>query len=376
MNLTYYNPVRTITGAGSLRHLDALIRSLSAAGDHILVLAWDPCVYDNDVFAGLEKNHPDRIFRRRIFSASNPTVNQLLHIYKETRDFAPSLILAAGGGSVMDIGKSLCCLYGRNIENADDIRNLIAEGGDVRPASAWIGIPTTSGTGSEVTCWATIWDPEQGKKRSLENHRNFAAAAIADPVMTKDLPLPLSVSTALDAVSHAAESCWAKSSNPVSQALALYAIRTIMQNMDDLTAGKGSAREAMARGSMIAGLAFSNTKTTACHSISYPLTLRYGIPHGTAVSMLLSPVLALNKDSIKDPSPLLQALGVRSADQLGDKIRSYLTRSGQAASLSGWGVPAADLPLLAGQGITKGRADNNPVPLTQKIIETILRSVF
>lgn len=55
MNLTYYNPVRTITGAGSLRHLDALIRSLSAAGDHILVLAWDPCVYDNDVFAGLEK---------------------------------------------------------------------------------------------------------------------------------------------------------------------------------------------------------------------------------------------------------------------------------------------------------------------------------
>ena len=203
-----------------------------------------------------------------------------------------------------------------------------------------------------------------------------AAAAIADPVMTKDLPLPLSVSTALDAVSHAAESYWAKSSNPVSQALALYAIRTIMQNMDDLTAGKGSAREAMARGSMIAGLAFSNTKTTACHSISYPLTLRYGIPHGTAVSMLLSPVLALNKDSIKDPAPLLQALGVRSADQLGDKIRSYLTRSGQAASLSGWGVPAADLPLLAGQGITKGRADNNPVPLTQEIIETILRSVF
>lgn len=101
-----------------------------------------------------------------------------------------------------------------------------------------------------------------------------------DPELAAGMPIALAVSSALDAAAHAVESYWAKGTNAVSRGLALEAVRTIMSGIDGLLEGTTEAREAMARGSMLAGLAFSNTKTTACHSISYPLTMHYGIPHG------------------------------------------------------------------------------------------------
>ena len=190
------------------------------------------------------------------------------------------------------------------------------------------------------------------------------------------MPLKLAVSSALDAVAHAVESYWAKGSNCVSRALALEAVRTIMGGMEDLLAGKPAAHDAMARGSMLAGLAFSNTKTTACHSISYPLTLHYGIPHGTAVSMLLPPVLRLNAPALNSPEPLLSALGVSGAEELDGKVERFLRRSGQPASLREWGVRAEDLPHMAQLGMTRGRADNNPVPIDPVTILSILEQIY
>ena len=234
----------------------------------------------------------------------------------------------------------------------------------------------TVGTGSEVTCWATIWDPEQDTKRSLENHDNYAAAALVDPELAAGMPVRLAVSSALDAVAHAVESYWARHTNAVSRALALEAIRTVMGSIDQLFTGAPAAHDAMARGSMLAGLAFSNTKTTACHSISYPLTMHYGIPHGAAVAMLLAPVLACNAPAVQDLDALLGALGVADAAGLQRRIAGLLVRSAQPASLEGWGVARSDLAHLAGLGITKGRADNNPVELTPALIEEMLESIY
>ena len=132
----------------------------------------------------------------------------------------------------------------------------------------------------------------------------------------------------------------------------------------------------MSKGSMLAGLAFSNTKTTACHSISYPLTMRYGIPHGVAVGLLLSPVLRLNTQAFSDQELLLDAFGVKDAQQLEKKIVQLLSDAGYGVTLRDWGVKESELPELAAHGMTKGRADNNPAPLTQQVIEEILRSIF
>lgn len=136
------------------------------------------------------------------------------------------------------------------------------------------------------------------------------------------------------------------------------------------------AHEAMARGSMLAGLAFSNTKTTACHSISYPLTMHCGIPHGAAVSMLLGPVFQLNAQALARPEPLLDALGVSSPKELAEKVCGILRRSGQPATLKKWGTQREELPRLARLGMTKGRADNNPVPIEPATILSILEQIY
>lgn len=370
----YYNPVQSFEGPGCTAELTTLLQKMELKEGRLLLLVWSEKVLKLPAFAGLADN--GFTICSMVFQASNPTVSQLFETYQATREFRPEVVVAVGGGSTMDVGKSLCCLYGKDLPDEDSLRRLIAEKNYGRPAARWIGVPTTAGTGSEVTCWATIWDPEQDAKRSVECHENYAWAALVDPELAVGMPTALAVSSALDAVAHAVESYWARGTNAVSRGLALEAIRTIMGHMDGLLAGTMEAHDAMARGSMLAGLAFSNTKTTACHSISYPLTMHCGIPHGAAVSMLLGPVFRLNAPALDRPAPLLEALGVSGADELEGRIRNILYRSGQPATLQEWGAQREDLPHLAQLGMTKGRADNNPLPIDPATILSILEHIY
>lgn len=372
----FCNPVYTVQGAGCLNRLPEVLDNMKLKNGRVLVLAWSEKVLEYDVFLKLQQSKQPLDIHTVVFEASNPTVEHLFRVYQETKEFFPEAVIAIGGGSIMDVGKSLCCLYGKDVPDVDNLRELIKNKGFGQPDTRWIGIPTTAGTGSEVTCWATIWDPSMNAKRSIENHANYAYAALVDPQLAEGAPLKLAVSSALDAVAHAVESYWAKATNVVSRALALQAVRIIMNNMDDLMLDKIEAHDAMAQGSMLAGLAFSNTKTTACHSISYPLTMRYNIPHGAAVSMLLAPVLQMNVSGVDGVPELLNALGVTDANALKERISDLLRRSGLPNTLQGWGVKHEELSELAELGITKGRADNNPVAITAEKVKIILDSIY
>ncbi len=372
----YYNPVRTVQGPGCVRQLPELLQELKPAGRRVLLLLWNESLAEELPFSSMLAGTESFQARMLVFRDSNPTVEQLFDAYRATKGFSPDVVVAVGGGSTLDVGKSLCCLYGREIPDAGALRRIIQDKDYPVPTARWIGVPTTAGTGSETTCWATIWDPSQDAKRSVECRENYAWAALVDPELTAGMPLALAVSSALDAVAHAVESYWARGTNAVSRALALEAVRTIMGSMDDLLEGRVEARDAMARGSMLAGLAFSNTKTTACHSISYPLTMHYGIPHGAAVSMLLAPVFRLNAPGVEGVDALLSALGAADGAGLEHRVRDILRRSGQAATLKEWGAQREELPRLAELGITRGRADNNPVSIEPDTILTILEQIY
>lgn len=168
-----------------------------------------------------------------------------------------------------------------------------------------IAVPTTSGTGSEVTCWGTVWDNASQKKYSLARSVLYPTHALVDPTLMLGKPRDLTISTGLDALSHALESLWNVSANPVSAACAVSAateILAVLPKLADLLASL-DLRTRMARAALMAGMAFSNTKTAIAHSISYPITLRHNVPHGIACSFTLPVVLA----SVADDSGLCGA---------------------------------------------------------------------
>lgn len=373
---TYYNPVRTYQGYGSLKELPGLAHKCAAPDSTILLLVWNESVLEIPDIANFVTEDKYHLVVQ-CFTASNPELSRLFEMYQQTKMLNIGLVIAIGGGSVLDVGKSLCCLYGKGVESEEQLRQMIREKTYGAPSCPWIGIPTTAGTGSEVTCWATIWDSPNNAKYSVDTQANYAYAAIADPTLAASMPVKLAVSSALDAVAHAAESYWAKASNPASKALALQAIRTILGSIDDLLeTGSKESHDAMAKGSMLAGLAFSNTRTTACHSISYPLTMQCHIPHGAAVSLLLGPVLELNLPVIEHPEQLLSAFGLEKAEQIGTRINAILKAAGHPVQLRQWGASEEMLPDLVAHSMTKGRADNNPVELTETVVYNILKSIL
>lgn len=374
----WQNPVRLVQGPHALDALPALVAEATPGAERVLLVVWGEAALAHPAFEALRRDLGDRL-ETLVFPHSNPTLAQLFEAHTALHGKGIGLVVAVGGGSTLDIGKCLARLMGEEIADTDALRDRVTSKEWGAPQCRWIGVPTTAGTGSEVTCWATVWDPEREAKRSLDTPTNYAFAAVADPELTRTMPVSLAVSSALDAVAHAVESHWAKSTNAVSQALAVAAIRRVMGSIDDLfaedEARREAAREAMSEGATLAGLAFSNTHTTACHSLSYPLTLRYGIPHGVAVALMLAPVTRLNAE-VCDVSPLLRAFGADTPDDMATRVRGLLRRAGLHSHLRTWGATEADLPELVAHGFTKGRADNNPVALDEARALAVLRAIF
>lgn len=146
----YYNPVRTIQGAGCVEEIGALLRSQVPEGVQVLLLAWNESVFELPAFAAVDDTYS---VHKVCFNESNPTVEQLFDLFCQTRDCIPAFVIAVGGGSIMDVGKALCCLYGKEIADTDALRRIISNKEYGIPAARWIGVPTTAGTGSETTCW-------------------------------------------------------------------------------------------------------------------------------------------------------------------------------------------------------------------------------
>lgn len=371
----YYNPVRTIEGIGSLDKLNELLDKQSLKNNNILLISYTDKIENIKAFESLTSDHSYNL-KTIVFTHSNPSCEQLFELYKNVKDYDCSMILALGGGSTLDVAKTLCCIKDLKIDDVQQLCNIIINKAFAEHKIPWAGIPSTAGTGSEVTCWATIWDVKNNRKLSCEAIDNYAKFAIIDCNLSKSMPLKLALSSALDALAHAIESYWAKATNTISQALALSAIDIIIANVDDLFLNKQSAHEAMAKGSMLAGLAFSNTKTTAGHSISYPLTMKYNIPHGVAVLMVLPGVFHLNKDAIHNLDKLLTALRVKNIDEFEQRINCLLDKAQIEHKLSSFGVKKEDLSSIAPLCINKDRAGNNPVELNSQNILKILERTF
>lgn len=207
----------------------------------------------------------------------NPDIKHLQNLAQNVGDF--DCIVAFGGGSVIDSAKFLSV--------KSDLQNgNLAIQSQSKPIYAF---PTTSGTSSELTHWATVWDNAAFIKHSLSDEILYPKEAFYDPRLTLSVPRESTIHTALDALSHAFESIWNNNANPISTHHALCAIEIILRDLPSLAESLHSLelRTSIMQASMHGGLAFSNTQTALAHALSYPLTMRFDTPHGLACSFSL-----------------------------------------------------------------------------------------
>ncbi len=313
----------------------------------------------------------------QIFSGVDP--NPTLESCQAAVDFtlAGSFdgVLAVGGGSVMDTAKCMLAALGTGKSRLPE---LLAHRSDFPHPVPGIFVPTTHGTASEVTMWGTIWDFGERRKHSLSHPELYPDAAILDPHLTLSLPLDVSLTATMDALSHSFEAIWNKHAHPRTTDHALQAITAILTHAPALKERPQDleVRRALLMAATAAGLAFSNTRTAAAHAISYPLTLRFGLPHGIASSFALRPLLEINAPEIRPAlDKLYDGLHLSGLADLQERIREV--PAGQLAyRLRDWGVRRDMLDELTGQCFTRDRMDNNIVDLSHQQVRGILEEVF
>lgn len=372
----FYNPVRVSIEPETLEPLQKRLAQRKIRTYQ--VITYDASVFDNQDIQNLIDHLPGQEIEPLYFKGSNPTVDDVWTLL-QTIEQLPDLLIGIGGGSVLDLTKAISQIYPLGIESKEALERALASNSfDNNKGCMLMLLPSTAGTGSEVTPWATIWNPAKGEKYSVHHEALFAEEAMIFTSLMDRLPLGSTVSTAFDALCHATEAYWSKRSNLQSR---LYAKEAIRLGMDGLQKGElallqQETRLQLAKASVLAGLAFSNTKTTACHSMSYPLTMAFNIPHGIAVALTLGQVYEHNKDVITEGDALRDAFGLREGDTLEEKMRALFTKYQIPSRLRDYGVKTDDIEELVNRSFTKGRMDNNPVPLQQSTVQDILNRIY
>ena len=259
-------------------------------------------------------------------------------LYSEIKN-KPEVIVALGGGSVIDSAKVFSAAENgfKNIKSFLETK----KGGQDLSSTPIIAVPSTSGTGSEVTCWATIWDKKNSRKYSLAHEKLFPEIALIDPKLMMGKSYELTLVTALDALSHALESIWNINANTISANHATFAAKSILKILptllNDLT--NINLRTEMASASLSAGLAFSSTKTAIAHNLSYPITLGWGVPHGIACSFTLPTILqsVVSIGGFREES--LKEIFGDNLTKAADNLKIYLERFNIGTTFLELGIP-------------------------------------
>ncbi|WP_070107358.1 iron-containing alcohol dehydrogenase PsrA [Burkholderia plantarii] len=332
----FHNPVRVRFG----------IDTLDAVGEVLAGRRYALVTYPDPAFAALaariEASAGPALARIDSVEA-NPSVTMLARACQTLAALPamPEVLVALGGGSVMDSAKVLAAEHGR----LEPVLAWIADGTTrvAERALPIVAIPTTSGTGSEVTSWATVWDPARDRKLSLARDDLYPETVLVDPRLVVGLPPAPTLASGLDALSHALESLWNVHANPVTRGLAVSAAREILDALPRVMAAPDdlAARAAMALGALRAGLAFSNTRTALAHNLSYAITLRHGVAHGIACSFCLPAVMraALGADPDCDRA-LAEVFG--SAEAGPARLEAFLGRLGIACEPAAYGIGARE----------------------------------
>lgn len=371
----HYNPVKIHFGRGCRASVQAFL-----AGRNCLIVC-SP--------RGRQRLELDALLGQAISCAKsivwidavepNPDIKLLKDITEDLKNNQLDCVVAFGGGSAIDSAK-VFSLALSHVASHLSLRELI-----VAATSLPIGValplyvlPTTAGTGSEVTPYATVWDHAERRKLSLSGPALYPNTAFVDPELTDSVPYNSTLNTGLDALNQAAESIWNRGMTPMSEMLANRALKIGLVALPELLTDlyNKNLRDAMSEVSLLAGLAISQTRTSLCHSISYPLTAHYGVPHGLACAFTMPAVLRHNLKAddgrfarLANILSLPRTEGLEGLPQLFDSLNQQLCVVEQVRAMVGSLDALMD---LCDQMFTPGRIDNNLIDIDNDSLIFIL----
>jgi len=313
-----------------------------------------------------------------------PTIGNIEEVFQSIINERYDILIGIGGGSVLDATKILAVLK----TNDKHVSQLLGTDLVEKPGIPTILIPTTSGTGSEVTPNAIVTLPDKELKVGIISRYLLPKLVIIDPVLTLGLPKPITAATGMDAFTHALESFISNKANPISDMFALESIRLISASIVEAYHNGSSidAREKMILGSMYGGMALTSAGTAAVHALAYPLGGKFKIPHGVANSMLLPHVMEFNMDVItRRLSQVAEPMGIctqyQSEGEVAEKVVERIVEWTRILeipqNLGEYGVSEEDIPELAVSASQVTRLlNNNPKRLSLGDMEMIYRKLL
>ena len=344
-SFTWLNPTRVIFGPGKLSELPAIIDEIAGPAVRVFLVTGSRSLREQ----GVLQRVVDQVGASRLMLFDRvtpfPSPEFVADALEACRASSAQVVVAIGGGSVMDVAKLVAILIPQD--------GLLEEylSGDKsfhRPGLPFIAVPTTSGSSSEVTRGAALWDWEAKRSIAMSHPMMFPSVAIVDPELALSMPGALAGITGMDAFTSAFESYWSLESEPIADALDLEVIRLYAANLENsCIQGDLESRSWCALAATMSGIAYSNSHPNACHAIGNPLTIYWNIPHGQAVGITLPVLLAWTAPAISSKLPALwDALGVKNLEEATARIVQIMERCGLQTRLPGLGVEPDGLETL------------------------------
>jgi alcohol dehydrogenase len=366
---SYHHPTRSIFGAGVIADL------AGHAPNARLALVTSAGFQRRGLVERVQRAMDGRICAVIADVEPNPDIQAIEQQLERLRPARPEALIALGGGSSIDTAKALARM---STQTEVTLTAHFRDGVPLDPVAALpvLAVPTTAGTGAEVTPFGTVWDFQLGRKYSISGSDLYPMIALVDPELTYDLPRDVTVASGLDALSHALESIWNRNANPITVGHATQALQLGFPALGALAVDLGDrkARSDMMQASLLAGLAISQTRTALAHSISYPLTTACNLPHGIACSFTLPALLRFNA-AVDDGrlAALVRALGYQDVDSLAEALRSLLEKVGTASLMRRHFPDPRDMLDMTAAMVSPDRAGNNLRTATPADIHDIVR---
>lgn len=384
-NFEYRMPQRILYGIGCYKKIAELVKEMNA--ENILLVTGKKVIemnYVKEIINSIKKMNVNiEIFNEIPKEPEMNFVYNGLKIYEEKKY---DLIIAIGGGSILDTAKAIALLA----TNRGSLRDYEGLEKIPKPQAPLIAVPTTAGTGSEVTKFTIITDTERKRKMLIGSVNIIPNIAIVDPLLTISMPQSITMSTGLDALTHAIEAYISIKAQPITDLLAMEAIKLISKYLRRAWANGEDieAREKVMLGSLLAGLAFSNSSVALVHGMSRPLGLYFNIPHGMANAILLPHVMEFTYISNLEKfmniavcmGERIEKLSLIESAKISVKAVKKLCKDIQVPSLKDIGIKEEELnklaPKMAEEAIASGSPANNPRKATIEEIVEIYKKAF